>query len=251
RAFGEMLTGRRGPVVVSLPMDVQAEAAEVELSSTVTELPRPTGADATDVRRAVELLLAAKRPLILAGGGVLAAEASEPLQALAEHLGAAVITTFAGKSCFPEDHPLYGWHAGSKGTTCGNYLARSAHVLLAVGCRFADQTTSSFRQGVSFAIPPTQLIHLDIDPGEIGKNYPAAVGLVGDARAVLQQLVEEARAQAPKREYEGNPYFEEIQRLKEDWLRELSAFRDSERVPVTISRFIRELRAFLERDAIV
>ncbi|GAG47288.1 unnamed protein product, partial [marine sediment metagenome] len=124
-------------------------------------------------------------------------------------------------------------------------------VLLAVGCRFADQTTSSFRQGVSFAIPPTQLIHLDIDPGEIGKNYPAAVGLVGDARAVLHQLVEEVRAQASKREYKGSPYFEEIQRAKEDWLRELSPFRDSERVPVTISRFIRELRAFLERDAIV
>ncbi len=251
RAFSEMLTGRRGPVVVSLPMDVQAEAAEVELTLTMTELPRPTGADPADVRRAVELLLAAKRPLILAGGGVLAAEASEPLQALAEHLGAAVITTFAGKSCFPEDHPLYGWHAGSKGTTCGNYLARSADVLLAVGCRFADQTTSSFRQGISFAIPPTQLIHVDIDPGEIGKNYAAAVGLVGDARAVLQQLVEEVRARAPKREYEGSPYFEEIQRIKEDWLRELSPFRDSERVPVTISRFIRELRASLKRDAIV
>jgi acetolactate synthase-1/2/3 large subunit len=251
RAFSEMLTGRRGPVVVSLPMDVQAEAAEVELTLTMTELPRPTGADPADVRRAVELLLAAKRPLILAGGGVLAAEASEPLQALAEHLGAAVITTLAGKSCFPEDHPLYGWHAGSKGTTCGNYLARSADVLLAVGCRFADQTTSSFRQGISFAIPPTQLIHLDIDPGEIGKNYPAAVRLVGDARAVLLQLVEEVRARAPKREYEGSPYFEEIQRIKEDWFRELSPFRDSERVPVTISRFIRELRAFLKRDAIV
>ncbi|MGQ9571791.1 MAG: thiamine pyrophosphate-binding protein, partial [Dehalococcoidia bacterium] len=176
---------------------------------------------------------------------------SAPLQALAEHLGAAVITTFAGKSCFPEDHPLYGWHAGSKGTTCGNHLARSADVLLAVGCRFADETTSSFRHGISFAIPPTQLVHADIDPGEIGKNYPTTVGLVGDARAVLHQLLEEARARAPKREYEGSPYFQDIQRAREDWLRQLSPFRDSERVPVTISRFIRELRAFLERDAIV
>jgi acetolactate synthase-1/2/3 large subunit len=196
-------------------------------------------------------LLEAERPVILAGGGVLAAEASGPLRALAEHLGAAVITTFAGKSAFPEDHPLYGWHAGSKGTTSGNYLARTADVLLAVGCRFADETTSSFRHGVSFAIPPTKLIHADIDPGEIGKNYPTAVGLVGDGRSVLEQLVAEVAERTPGREYSGTPYFHDIQRAKEKWLRELSPFRDSERVPVTISRFVRELRTALDRDAIV
>jgi acetolactate synthase-1/2/3 large subunit len=162
-----------------------------------------------------------------------------------------VITTFAGKSAFPEDHPLYGWHAGSKGTTCGNHLARSADVLLAVGCRFADETTSSFRHGVSFAIPPTKLIQADIDPGEIGKNYPTTVGLVGDARSVLEQIVAEVGERTPRREYTGSRYFDDIQRAKEDWLRELSPFRDSDRVPVTISRFIKELRATLARDAIV
>jgi acetolactate synthase-1/2/3 large subunit len=251
RAFSEMLGGRRGPVAVSLPMDVQAEAAEVELRVSPLETAGRSAADARAVARAAELMLSAQRPLILAGGGVLTAEASQALQALAEHLGAAVITTFAGKGCFPEDHPLYGWHAGSKGTTCGNALARSADVLLAVGCRFADETASSFRQGVSFSIPPTKLIHADIDRGEIGKNYPTEVGLVGDACAVLEQLLQEVRARAPRREYAGTPYFQEIQRLKEEWLRELSPYRDSDRVPVTISRFIKELRASLARDAIV
>jgi len=234
-----------------LPMDVQAEAAEVELNVSLPATAGRTAADPQAVARAAELLLSAQRPLILAGGGVLTAEASPALQALAEHLGAAVITTFAGKGCFPEDHPLYGWHAGSKGTTCGNALARSADVLLAVGCRFADETASSFRHGVSFSIPPTKLIHADIDPGEIGKNYPVEVGLVGDARAVLEQVLQEVRARAPRREYAGASYFQEIQRLKEEWLRELSPYRDSDRVPVTISRFIKELRAALARDAIV
>jgi acetolactate synthase-1/2/3 large subunit len=213
---------------------------------------RPLGrisADAQDIRRAVELLAAAERPVILAGGGVLAAEASGPLRALAEHLGTAVITTFAGKSAFPEDHDLYGWHAGSKGTTCGNYLARTADVLLAVGCRFADETASSFRHGVSFTIPPTKLIHADIDPSEIGKNYPAAVGLVGDALSVLVQMVAEMRERTPPRDYRATPYFDEVQHLKQRWLRELSPLRDSDRV--TISRFIKELRVNLERDAIV
>ena len=251
RAFGEMLGGRRGPVVVSLPMDVQAEAAEVEVNVSPLDVAGRSAADPQAVARAAELLLSAQRPLILAGGGVLAAEASPALQALAEHLGAAVITTFAGKGCFPEDHPLYGWHAGSKGTTCGNALARSTDVLLAVGCRFADETASSFRQGVSFSIPPTKLIHADIDPGEVGKNYPAEVGLVGDARAVLEQLLQEVRARAPRRESAGTAYFQEIQRLKDEWSRELSPYRDSDRVPVTISRFIKELRAALARDAIV
>ena len=252
RAFSEMLSGRRGPVAISLPMDVQAQAAEVELALPEGGVPLGrTAADAQYVRRAAELLVAAERPVILAGGGVLAAEASGPLLALAEHLGAAVITTFAGKSAFPEDHPLYGWHAGSKGTTCGNHLARSADVLLAVGCRFADETASSFRHGVSFSIPPTKLIQADIDPGEIGKNYPTTVGLVGDARSVLEQLIAELGERTPRREYTGSRYFEDIQRAKESWLRELSPFRDSDRVPVTISRFIKELRATLARDAIV
>jgi acetolactate synthase-1/2/3 large subunit len=252
RAFSEMLNGRRGPVAISLPMDVQAQAADVEL--TIPQDGEPLGrtaADSQDVGRAAELLAAAERPVILAGGGVLAAEASEPLRALAEHLGAAVITTFAGKSAFPEDHDLYGWHAGSKGTTCGNYLSRTADVLLAVGCRFADETASSFRHGVSFAIPPTKLIHADTDPGEIGKNYPTAVGLVGDARSVLEHIVVEVGQRTPAGDYKAGAYFDDIQRAKDDWLRQLSPFRDSDRVPVTISRFIKELRANLERDAIV
>ncbi len=251
RAFSEMLSGRRGPVAISLPMDVQAQSAEVDLVVPEDEPASRTFADDADVRKAAGLLAAAERPVILAGGGVLAADASEALRAIAESVGAAVITTFAGKSAFPEDRPLYGWHAGSKGTTCGNYLARTADVLLAVGCRFADETTSSFRHGVSFTIPPTKLIHADIDPGEIGKNYPTEVGLVGDARSVLEQVAAEAGERKPKGGSAGTAYFEDIQRAKENWLRELSPFRDSDRVPVTISRFIKEMRAVLDRDAII
>ena len=76
----------------------------------------------------------------------------------------------AGKSSFPEDHPYYAWHAGSKGTVCGNNLSVNADLILAVGCRFADETASSYRQGISFSIPPARLIHIDIEPTEIGKN---------------------------------------------------------------------------------
>lgn len=249
RAFNTMLSGRRGPVAIALPMDVQAASADVEIPDPVER--EPAGRvqpDPQEVERAVALLARAERPVILAGGGVNHAEAWAELVALAEALDAAVITSFQGKGCFPEDHPLAAWLGGAKGTHCGNHFARTADVLLAVGCRFADETTSSYRHGTTFNIPPTRLIHADLDPREIGKNYPVEVGLVGDARAVLTALaaaVAEERA-APKPEYRA-----EIAARREAWFQFLSKYRDSDRVPVTISRSLKEVRAFLDRDAIV
>ena len=249
RAFNLMLTGRPGPVLIDLPMDVQCDAAEVDLETLIPR--RPEGrvlGDPKQIEAAAELLDQARRPVILAGGGVVASGAFEELRALAEHLGAAVITTMMGKSAFPEDHPLYCWHAGSKGTTVGNAIARSADVLLAVGCRFADETTCSYRHGVAFSIPPTKLIQVDIDPHEIGKNYPVEVGIVGDARAVLSQLL---KALGPARDYKSSDYFAEIQRLKAEWLAQLHPLRESDRYPVIISRVLRELEESIAEDTIV
>ncbi len=184
RAFAEMLTGRRGPVVVDLPMDVQCDSAEVVLGDPHTYRPSgPVLPDPDLIAKAGGLLDGAERPVIVAGGGVIAAEAWDELRGLAEFLGAPVVTTMMGQGAFPEDHPLSVFHGGSKGTTCGNRLIAKADVLLAVGMRFADETTSSYRHGATYAIPPTRLIHLDLDPTEIGKNYPVEVGIVADARA--------------------------------------------------------------------
>jgi acetolactate synthase-1/2/3 large subunit len=251
-AFNQMLGGRPGPVFVSLPMDVQADDMEVELPEAVgPQARRAVRGDSDEIHRAAILLAAARRPVILAGGGVNLAGAFEELRQVAETLGAAVVTTFQGKGCFPEDHPLYGWHAGSKGTSCGNALTRSADVVLAVGCRFADETTSSYRRGVSFSIPPTKLVHIDIDPQEIGKNYSAEIGIVADARSALEDLHNELKELVPGREYKEMPYFREIQALKEEWFRKLAPLRDSDRVPMTISRFFKELRAALPWDGIL
>jgi len=250
RAFAEMLSGRRGPVVVDLPMDVQCDSVDVG-----TGLPRPgayraTGSvlpDAGRIAAAVRLLAGAQRPVIVAGGGVNAAEAWDELRQLAELLGAPVVTTMMGKGAFPEDHPLSGLHGGSKGTTCGNALTRGADVLLAVGMRFADESTSSYRQGVTYAIPPTRLIHLDLDPAEIGKNYPVEVGIVADARAGLEALGHSLQAHRAQR----RGYYDEIQRLREEWLAQVGRLATSDHTPVTISRLVAEVRAFLDRDAIV
>ncbi|MGQ9730830.1 MAG: thiamine pyrophosphate-binding protein, partial [Candidatus Zipacnadales bacterium] len=217
RAFAAMLTGRPGPVHIELPMCVQCEAADVtipDLSKRVV-VQRPVPA-AEEVERAAELLVSAQRPVILAGGGALYADAAPELRALAEHLGAAVLTTLAGKGVFPETHPLSGWLTGSKGTTIGLQLSRNADVILAVGCRFADETTCSYRHGAAFCIPPTKLIHLDISPEEIGKNYPVEVGLVGDAKAGLAALLEAVVDRCPQPA--GNTeYMAEIASLREGW----------------------------------
>ena len=252
RAFSQMLTGRPGPVLIDLPMDVQANSADVAI-------PEPGGrkcstrvkADPAAIEQAAGLLNAAKRPVILAGGGINTSGAWEELKTLAEYLGAAVVTTMMGKGCFPENHSLYGWHAGSKGTTVGNSLCSRADVLLAVGCRFADETTSSYRRGVSFSIPPTKLIHVDIDVGEIGKNYPVEVGIVGDAKSVLADLLDGVIKSAPKRGRKKSEYLKEIQAQQRKWLSAVGKQQNAKRTPPTISRALKELREELPEEAIV
>ncbi len=252
RAYNLMMTGRRGPVLIDMPMDVQCDSVEAHIPGQKDHLPDGSAAgDAQSVREAARLLSGAKRPVILAGGGVAAGGAEKVLVEFAEALGAAVITTMQGKGCFPEDHPLYAWHAGSKGTTCGNYLAAHADVLLAVGARFADETASSYRHGVSFSIPPTKLVHIDIDPSEIGKNYPVEVGITGDARMTLEALLDELKPEVEGRNYMRLPYFADILKAKEKWTRHVRRLQKSGRVPVTISRALKEIRDFLRPDAFV
>jgi acetolactate synthase-1/2/3 large subunit len=252
RAFNQMLAGRRGPVLLDLPMDVQADAADVELPEADEREPhgrmRP---DAAEVTRAAKLLWAAKRPVLLAGGGVITADAAAELTALAEHLGAAVVTTWMGKGAMPEDHPLYGWHPGDTGSSVGNALCRSADVILAVGCRFTDWIASSYRDKVTFAIPPTKLIQVDLDPHEIGKNYPVTVGLLADAKAALADLLEAVRDLGKARDYKKGAYFKDIVRLQEEWYERLRPAQTADVKPMTISRALVELRKALPKETIV
>jgi acetolactate synthase-1/2/3 large subunit len=253
QAFNAMLAGRPGPALITLPMDVQAET--VELGSLPDPAARrPQGAPSGDpaaIQRAAELLAGARRPIILAGGGVLLAGAERELLQLAEHLGAAVVSTMQGKSAFPEQHPLYGWHMGSNGTSCGNHLTTGADVLLAVGVRFADKAASSYRPGFAFNIPPTRLIHVDIDPFEIGKNYPAEVGISGDARAVLRDLVQAVAQQAPARDWRAAPYTAEIAEQVHRWQESFRSLRESDQSPPTMGRVIADVRRVLPEEALV
>jgi acetolactate synthase-1/2/3 large subunit len=189
RAFNAALSGRRGPVHVEMPIDLQSLSDETPAMDFGNHRATHTAVrpDLAGIDAIAAALVEAERPVILAGGGCVSARAHAELREVAELLGAPVITTMMGKGVFPEDHPLCAQHTGSNGTGCGNHIARTADVLLAVGTRFAEQTSSSFKDGESFS-STTRLLHIDIDPREIGKNYPTEVGVVSDARTALAEL---------------------------------------------------------------
>jgi acetolactate synthase-1/2/3 large subunit len=192
------------------------------------------------ITAAIELMKKAKRPVILAGGGALRRRAEFEILSLAEKWGAAVVTTLAGKGAVKETHPQYAFHTGSKGTPIGLEICKKADVILALGARFADETTCSYRKGVSFNFPDTKLIHIDIDAGEIGKNYGADIGILGDLKDALEKLNNGFG------EFEVNKeYLEEIKALREKWFDYLKNIRSQKSEYITISQLIGKLNEIL------
>lgn len=253
RAFSEMMTGRPGPVHVEVPMDTQVEVADVTIHPLKTRLPVGVAyPDPKAISAAVELLKTAKRPVIVAGGGAITANASPELVELAEKLGAAVSITWNGKGAIPEDHEAFIGAVGQTGTTCGNSITAAADVVISVGCRFTDWSASSYAKGVSFSFPPSKLIHIDLDPREIGKTYPTEVGIVADAKVTLQAMVamiteSDANAMLADREV----FRAEVAEAKEKW-RALAEPRETSReTPFTSQRPLMALRKVLDRDGIV
>jgi acetolactate synthase I/II/III large subunit len=201
-AFTMMRSGRPGPVHFDMPYDLYMRTAPVSTPDpNVHPLNwRTTVADET-VEKALNLLASAQRPLILAGGGVRVGRAYEELKALAEQLDIPVYTSFMGKSALPSDHRLNLGVAGVWGEYPATEAARNADVILAIGARFNDLHTGSWIPGYVYNIPPTRLIQVDIDPDEIGRNYPVEIGMVGDAKTFLAQAVRIARAKGNRLGY--------------------------------------------------
>jgi acetolactate synthase-1/2/3 large subunit len=211
-AMRQMRTGRPRPTEVEISPDTLAATADVTFPPAAT--PPPATLDWDQVRRAAALLRDASKPLIWAGGGAVLADASRELIALAEALGAPVATTAEGKGVFPEDHRL-ALGVGFYGHGTSSWAAPQADVVLAVGTRLTGQMT-----GLNAVQVPQRLIHLDIDPTVIGKNYPAAIRLVTDARAGLQALLEEVRRQDTPASRWSDMELQDMWRLQERWLQE-------------------------------
>jgi len=250
-AYKEAVSGRPGPVLIDLPMDMQV--AKIDIS----DIPKvekyvPIGRvypDPEIIRKAAELLLNAERPLILVGGGATMSGATEELIKVAEFLDAPVVTTFRGeaKGAFPEDHELYAFSIGNIGSLVGNELAKNADVILAVGVTFSDETTSSYRPGITLNIPPTKLIQVDIDPHEIGKNYPIEVGIVADAKAALEELYK-VLVQLGKKS-ENTAWHQRMRELKSEFIRQIEDLRT--KAPMGIPNIVKLTREILPKDAII
>lgn len=253
RAFNAMLTGRPGPVHVEIPLDIQTAETDIDVAELDKRLPvgKPR-ADAQAVEAAIELLLRAERPCIAVGGGTITANASAVLKTFVEKLGIPVVFTWNGKGALPEDHPMNAGTVGWPGSLTGNTFASRADVILTLGCRFTDWSASSWRKGVSFSIPGSKLIQVDIDPREIGKNYPAEVGIVGDIRLVLEDLnagISAAQATAARGRREA--YHAELRRLWAEWDAIQAPRRNHDGIPTTMLRALKELRKVLPRHGIV
>jgi acetolactate synthase-1/2/3 large subunit len=188
----------------------------------------------------------AKRPVILAGGGALRAKTADLITALAEKWGAAIVTTLAGKGAVSEEHDQYCFHTGSKGTPIGLKICREADVILAIGTRFADETTCSYRKGIAFNFPDTKLIHIDIDAAEIGKNYGADVGIIADLKDSLNKLIENYTDTADRSEY-----LDEIKALRKDWAKYKDDYRKIKADKMTISQLIGIMNSVLPDDTII
>ena len=150
------------------------------------------------------------------------------------------------------DHTLYAGAVGQTGTTAGNAIAATADLIISIGCRFTDWSASSWRKGVSFSIPPSRLIHIDVDHQEIGKNYPTTVGIVADAKMALVDILNSiSDSQSKKALATRESYHNDVAREKAKWETQLAARRDASTFPFTTQRPMRELREVMSRDGIL
>ena len=256
QAWKTMVTGRPGPVVLDVPFDVFLEAA-------AEEAPRPEewsanissrcGADPEGVVKAVDMLLAAERPVILVGQGVRYGGAAADLRTLAERLDIPVASSASGLGALDSNHPLALGLVARGGHYQANHATRQADVLLALGVRFDDRTSSSWIPGYSFTIPPTQLIHVDIDPEEIGRNYPVALGLMADVRTFLRQIIAELdrRSDLQKRADSRQKWLRMIDGYRREWEALVAPGFSDDTTPVNPQRAAAEISKALPDDAIL
>ncbi len=244
RAWDTMLAGRPGPVLVSIPMDVLAEPLEADVWP-ASPIEPPTITD--ELADAIALALAeAERPLFVAGGGTR--RATREARRVAEVLDLPVAHTLMGAGVLPPDHERLVGMIGFWGGPVANRMASEADVILAVGTRFPETDASSWEPGVTFRIPPTRLIHLDIDPTEPGRNYPASIAAVSDARAALARIAAAAGRLAPVRHRFD---WTRIQRERFEFLETSLANATSSAYPLLPERILADVRRVARRAVLV
>jgi acetolactate synthase-1/2/3 large subunit len=250
QAFRVATTGAPGPVHLRIQSHLgQMTEQEADLEPLVEEqyarVPAfRIEAPAELVRAALEALAAARRPVIVAGGGVVRSRAERELEALAETLSIPVATSLNAKAALPDSHPLNLGVPGAYSRDCANRALAEADLVFFVGSHAGGQVTNNWM----FPPPGTKVIQLDIEPAELGRNYPNAVSLPGDAQATLRRMLAMAEAPAPGTRAE---WLRRVQQLVSEWRAENEPLRRSEAVPIRPERICRELSAALPPEGVV
>ncbi len=209
-AFYIARTGRPGPVLIDVPSDLAGAEMVFEYPEDVN-IPsyKPTlKGNVRQMRQAAEMMRAARRPVLYIGGGIIASHSEEELLSVAEMLQIPVVSTLMAKGAFPASHPLYLGHVGMHGSKYANFAVTNADLLVAVGARFSDRVTGR----LSDFAPDAKVIHIDVDPAEIGKNRIPQIPIVGDAKVVLGGIRDQL-------EQEGSAP------ITEEWLAQINEWR--------------------------
>lgn len=243
KAFYISATGRPGPVLIDIPKDVQQNEAEIPFPAEVKVRGyHPwVDPDMAQIERAIDMLLSAERPIILAGGGVIISSAFAELQSLAELLMIPVVTTFKGKGAFPENHILSLGPIGMHGHAEANKMMTEADCVLACGSRFSDRSVGTFEEFEK----NLKIIHMDVDPAEIGKNQTTHVAVVGDVRTSLRIMVKMLIQKAIKRT--DSPWNKRVSETKEYFRQNLKLHPH----PLGAAKLLRKLREVLPPQSIV
>ena len=237
-------TGRPGPVLLDIPKDVQQNEAEMIFPDEfkIRGYHPWTDPDITNIEKAIEMLLHSEKPIILAGGGTIISSAFAELQVIAEMMMIPVVTTFKGKGAFPENHPLSLGPIGMHGHAEANKLMTEADCVLAIGTRFSDRSVGTFEEFEK----RLKIIHMDVDPAEIGKNQTTQVAVVGDVRASLRIMVKLLMKRAIKKD-DQSEWFKHVQEVKEYWRENLKIHPGE----MSAAKILRKLREVLPHESII
>jgi len=244
KAFYISSTGRPGPVLIDIPKDVQQNEAEMKFPDDIKiKGYHPwVDPDIAEIERAIDMLLSAERPIILAGGGVIISGAFAELQSIAELLMIPVVTTFKGKGSFPENHPLSLGPIGMHGHAEANKMMVEADCVLAAGSRFSDRSVGTFEEFEK----RLKIIHMDVDPAEIGKNQTTSVAVVGDVKTSLRIMVKMLIQKTIKRGGDY-PWLKRVNETKEYYRENLKLYNH----PLGAAKVLRKLREVLPHQSIV
>lgn len=253
KAFQLAASGRPGPVLVSVPMDIFSMEIDVALFERLkahTKVLQKPSIDDETADRIILALTGAERPLLYVGGGVLLADAAPELAALTEHLSLPVAHSLMGKGALPDDHPMTLGMTGFWGTRFTNDTCLEADYLLGLGTSFKEADCSSWESGYTFNFPGTKLIHIDIDPEEIGRNYPCEIGVVADLKKALGVLLKAAHRLYPEGRRDDSMR-QKIAEHRRAFAAGNAEAQSSDAFPMRPERILAEVRELLPRDGII